>query len=156
MLVLAGVVASVLVIWWAVASGAGSGASLEDDDDATMVAESFPHRLARGDGRGACALLTARAQRELVKQLGVPGMVEGGHHAECTVTLEVLAESYGPAERRGLAGVRVVHISVDGGRASIADADVRYPAGSEHMGSEDDEPMVLARTARGWLIDDLG
>jgi hypothetical protein len=102
--------------------------------------------LARGDGKGFCALTTAAGQSELARTL--PGY-------DCAKLIEYVGAHLSAPARAGLLHSQVQRVTIDGSTAKVNAADITATQGSL-TGFLDDggKPTTLQRQPDGsWKIN---
>jgi hypothetical protein len=139
----------VAIVAVAVALAACGGASRSRAADVARV-KQVVHRaladLAAGDGRDFCGLATPAGQAALGRAL--PGYT-------CVALVVRLSRQLTPAERTGLAHAQARKVTIDGGRATVRDADIVATRGTlTGFLSADSAPTTLARQSDGsWKIE---
>jgi hypothetical protein len=134
-----------------VAAGCGDGRSAEDD--VKDVVTGFLDDVAGGDGGAACAKLTAAAVDQLNEAaflLQPPG--------SCREAVEAISRQLSGDDKKALRSAKVNGASVNGARATVADADIslRMSGQSTLFRNNDPAPLTLDKVGDDWKISSLG
>jgi hypothetical protein len=129
--------------------GLGACGGHSDAEDVRHAVHDLFRAAGSGDGKRACAMLTAAARRQLADQQPIK--------RSCEETMALAGRLVTPAERDALDRVeaRRIVFADDHTKAIIEDGDVTVPEGVTRV--DNGRPTILVRAAGGaWKIADLG
>ncbi len=137
----------------ALLGAAGCGDDTSAEDEVKDVVTGFLDDVAGGDGGAACAKLTAAAVDQLNKAaflLQPPG--------SCREAVEAISRQLSGDDKKALRSAEVNGATVNGARATVADADIslRMSGQSTLFRNNDPAPLTLDKVGDDWKISSLG
>ncbi len=103
------------------AAGCGSADTAADAAKIKQTVVQELGDLARGDGPAACALATPTGQTELAS---------ASPHKTCPEAIALVSQNLAPEVKQGLLSVTVNKVTINGGSATVANADITSTQGN--------------------------
>lgn len=126
-------------------AGCGGGTDPREKQAVTAAVRTFFSALADGDGRRACAELTASGQASLVASAGAGGVA-------CPQAIAIASRRLPAAVRQGLRAIELRAVAISGTHASVRDDDITSARGDLRSVLRPGNITRLSRSEGSWKL----